>query len=264
MLITSVDNKSVRLAASLAEKKYRDKEGAYLLEGPNLIREALQYGGRLRFIFTQASHSTEELSKLTEAIKDEGLAIYETTDEILSKIAQTKTPQGIIAVAEKNSFSEEEFFKAVKGKNLLVLDRIQDPGNVGTLFRTAEAAGFGGIILIKGSQDPYAPKVVRAAAGSVQRLPHIAAETGILKKLKAEGYRIFAADMGGESQFNIDLTVKSAVVIGNEGNGISDEISEAADQIISIPMLGRIESLNAGLAGGIIMYEVLRQQLKEN
>ena len=258
--ISSKDNSIVKEAASLQEKKYRDSLGLFLVEGPNLVRELLEYGGRIRFIFMKAGADGEVRDIAQDA--EELTAVYELSDEAFRKVVPDKTAQDIVAVAEKDIFSEGDFFEAAGDRNILVLDRIQDPGNMGTLIRNAEAFGFGGVILIKGSADPYQPKAVRASAGSVLRMPMIICEDGLsaAELLRKANKNVFAACMEGEIAIgNADLKKDNAIIIGNEGNGISERLRSEATGLF-IPMEGHIESLNAAVAGTIIMYESMRQR----
>ena len=262
--ISSKDNRIFKQAASLQDRKHRDALGMYLIEGPSFIRDAVRYGGRLRFIFIRAG-SAEELADLEDPGSKDGPAVYSLTDELFSKLSSTEHSRGAVAAAEKRVLSEESFFAlCAEGRgNILVLDRIQDPGNLGTMIRTAEAMGFSGVMLIKGCTDPYAPKTVRACAGSILRMPLFFAEgpEEAVRMLKARGKRLYAARMDGETAcMDADLRENAAVIIGNEGSGVSDELSEASEGLM-IPMAGSIESLNAGLAAGMIMYESLRQAL---
>ncbi|MBR6352127.1 MAG: RNA methyltransferase [Firmicutes bacterium] len=261
--ISSKDNRIIKEAASLSEKKYRDRLGLYLLEGPDPILEAFMHGGRPRFIFTEAGTSSEKADRIVRLAEERSSAVYELAGDVFRKISLTETPQGVIAVMEKKSFSAPEFFRAVKERNVLVLDRVADPGNMGTLLRTAEAMGFGGAVIVKGSVDAYSPKVVRAAAGSILRLPLLFTEDAeeTLSLLKANGKTAYAAVMrSGKAGFEYPLARDSAIIIGNEGNGVSEEMLKASLHI-HIPMEGDTESLNAALAGGMLMYESLRQRL---
>lgn len=261
--ISSKDNRIIRQAASLSEKKYRDAFGMYLIEGPNFVRDAVLYGGRLRFIFIRAAAMSGEIMDIVSMASAEGPAVYSLTDEAFSKLSTTEHSQGIIAAAEKAECSEEEFFSDPAG-DLLVLDRVQDPGNLGTMIRSAEAMGFSGVLIVKGSADLYGPKAVRAAAGSIFRLPAFFAgsPSEAADLLKKHGKKIYAAEMEAEKEcFDADLACGAAIVIGNEGSGISAELLEAAEPI-KIPMSGKIESLNAALAAGMMMYESQRQRLR--
>ncbi len=258
--ISSKDNSIVKEAASLKEKKYRDALGLYLIEGPNLVKEFMDFGGRPRFIFLEAGAGDEARDTALKA--DKLSAVYELSEEAFNKLTFDRSPQGIIAVAEKNSLTVEEFLNRTDDKNLLILDRLQDPGNVGTLIRSAEALGFGGIIFIKGCADPYQTKCVRAAAGSLLRMPMLFLNSGgdVIHLLKNTGRKMYAACMEGNiSIADADLKSNAAVIIGNEGGGVSEELKSAADRLF-IPMDGNTESLNAAIAGTIIMYESKRQR----
>lgn len=251
------------MASSLSEKKYRDRERLYILEGPNMIREALLNSGKARFIFLRAESTSDEAREIAEKADAQGLAVYEVSDSVYNKVSQTETPQGILAVLEKPQRTRDSFFKDCADKNLIVIDRVQDPGNIGTLLRTAEAAGMGGAVVIKGSGDPFSPKAVRAASGATERFPIIFTESvnDCLALLKANGKKIFATAMAGSTvYYKADLKKNAAIVVSNEGNGASSDILDGADEIISIPMEGKTESLNVAIASGIIMFESRRQR----
>ncbi len=260
-VISSRDNSIIKETASLKEKKYRDALGLYLVEGPNLVKELMEFGGRPRFIFLKAGADAEAQQIAADA--PEPAAVYELTGDVFAKITDTNTPQGIAAVAEKKHWSEEEFFRQAGDGNVLVLDRLQDPGNEGTLIRLAEAMDFKGIIFIKGSADPYQPKVVRAAAGAILRTPmlFVSGPEELLEILARRGKTPFAAAMDAPHAIHeTDLRKNAAIIIGNEGSGISRELMERSEKI-SIPMSGKTESLNAAIAGAIIMYESQRQKI---
>lgn len=269
MLITSTDNRRVRLAVSLNARKQRDDLCFYLVEGPNLVREALEQDAGLQTLFFLEESAVPQgragelkaLYRLAEEGKHRPEVLF-VSRTCFDRICETRTSQGVVAIAEKRRWSPDAFF-AAKGGNILVLDRIQDPGNLGTLLRTAEAAGFSGAMLLKGCGDVYGPKAVRAAAGTLFRLPLLFPGTPpeAADLLRTHGKQILAAAAGeGIPYFDCPLTESIALVIGNEGNGISDELAGLADRMLSIPMEGLCESLNAALAGGIIMYEALRQR----
>lgn len=261
--ITSSDNKILKQAASLSEKKFRDALGLYLIEGPNFIRDALTFGGRLRFIFIRAGIESAEIESIAQMAEELGLAVYELSGMAFEKLSDTRTSQGIVAVAEKRVWTEGEFFSQ-EGSNILVLDRIQDPGNLGTMLRSAEALGFGGVMLLKGCTDLYSPKLVRAAAGSLFRMPvYFADSPAEAEKLFAKHSKTMYATVmtGGIPCYDADISKNSAIIIGNEGNGVCPELLRAS-QGLTIPMAGDIESLNAGLAAGIVMYESFRQSRK--
>jgi len=266
--ILSPDNSIVKNAAKLAAKKHRDESACYIAEGPNLIREAMQQGIELCSLFFLEDHSmpdsrAEELNKLQGKAFEMKINTYSLGDEAFSKVAQTDNSQGALAIVKKKIYSKETFFYDPTG-NILVLDRVQDPGNIGTLLRTAEAAGFSGAMLLKGCGDVYAPKTVRAAAGTLFRLPllFVATPAEAADILRENRKCIYAAAADAEKRyFDVSLSKNTAVVLGNEGNGISAEFLRQADCLIGIPMEGRTESLNVALAGGIIMYEAFRQRI---
>ncbi|MBQ1476339.1 MAG: RNA methyltransferase [Firmicutes bacterium] len=259
--IHSKDNKTVKLAASLAEKKHRDALGAYLIEGPNLVREALQQGVRIQFIFTGAGalNQQQEIQDILSLAEDSDSAVCVLSEDCFAKIATSQTPQPIMAVAEKRTWQMRDVFSP--GGNVLVLDRIQDPGNLGTLLRTAEATGFAGALIVKGGADPYGPKAVRAGAGCVFRFPLLLCESPAeaLDILAKQRKQVWTADMEGTPCYDAELAQNVAIVIGNEGNG-ADALFKENSGRVTVPMAGQTESLNAGIAAAILMYESLRQR----
>ncbi len=259
--IHSKDNKTVKLAASLAEKKHRDALGAYLIEGPNLVREALQQGVRIQFIFTGAGalNQQQEIQDILSLAEDSDSAVCVLSEDCFAKIATSQTPQPIMAVAEKRTWQLRDVFSP--GGNVLVLDRIQDPGNLGTLLRTAEATGFAGALIVKGGADPYGPKAVRAGAGCVFRFPLLLCESPAeaLDILAKQRKQVWTADMEGTPCYDAELAQNVAIVIGNEGNG-ADALFKENSGRVTVPMAGQTESLNAGIAAAILMYESLRQR----
>lgn len=261
-VISSKDNRIIKEAASLSEKKYRDELESFLVEGPNIVKEAMQQGGRVRFIFTLAGTESDEIKEILSEAEAQNLAVYELTSDVFAKVTQTNTPQAIVAVMKKRQIQEQEFFETVSDKNILVLDRLQDPGNVGTVIRTAEAMGFGGLMVLKGTADVYQPKVVRSAAGSLLRFPVLFANTAAecMEILERNNKKIYATAMNGK-ECVCDANLKSdvAIVIGNEGNGVCKELLEKASTL-SIPMQGQTESINAAISAAIVMYESLRQR----
>lgn len=258
--ISSKDNRIIKMAASLSEKKNRDALGLYLIEGPNLVREALLQSAGLKFVFTWAGARSRETEEILELAEKSDSAVYVLSDECFSRIKQTDNPQGIIAVGETRYTEEEKFF-ADKKSNIIVLDRIQDPGNLGTILRTAEGCGFKGAMLIKGCTDPFGPKAVRSSAGCVFRFPLLSCSSPgqALEILARQRKNIYTADMVGAPCYSVNLAENCALVIGNEGNGADSEFKNNSERV-SIPTEGNTESLNAALAAGIIMYESLRQR----
>jgi TrmH family RNA methyltransferase len=262
-IISSNENKNFKLCIQLAQKKYRDKLGLYLIEGINLLDEALNNNVDIKFIvFNDEMFSTEEISKKTGLHK--GTEVFVMPEKLFIKLAQTETSQGVLGVINKNHGKEDEVEKKVMSgySNVVVLDRLQDPGNIGTIIRTADAAGYKGIIVLKGTADIYAPKVIRAAAGSVFRMPVLFFDSPaqVLECLNKYEKKIVSTCFDTEiNYYDIDLKNNIGLIIGNEGNGICRELMEGSDIKIKIPMAGKVESLNAAVAAGIIMFEAIRQ-----
>lgn len=266
--IVSPDNPLIKDAEKLKLKKYRDQEGRYLVEGHHLILEAAHHGAAIETVFVRSKEmeqGREDLSPLLSELSDQGVSLVRLADQLFDRLADTQSPQGIIAMVRQTHWSLDEFFdqnKGLKGTNLLVLDRIQDPGNAGTMIRTADAAGFGGIVCIKGTVDIYGPKTVRAAAGSLFRMPVLYLETAeeAIDTLKNYGKRVLVTTpYASQSCFEVAMDQEIALVIGNEGAGVSEPFLLGADETIGIPMNSSVDSLNAAVAAGIFMFESLRQ-----
>ena len=256
--IYSTDNRIYKLCKELTTKKYRDRLGKYLIEGENLIEEARKSGISPEYLIFREDYEGPALRQASSAME-----AVQMSRALFTEIAQTETSQGVLAVAAAPALSPEAFYEACGEKNIVVLDRLQDPGNIGTIIRTAEAAGYGGIVAIKGTGDVYSPKTVRAAAGSVFRLPVLQAAEAedAARRIKRSGRRLVATAMDGAVLYSeTDLRGNAALVIGNEGNGISEEMFALADLKVRLPMRGAVESLNAAVAAAILMYETVRGQ----
>ncbi|MHC1722900.1 MAG: TrmH family RNA methyltransferase [Aminipila sp.] len=267
--ITSQDNRIFKMCLQLENKKYRDKLGKYIIEGPNLIEEALKNSVMPDFvIINEANIQTPEIISLchkytNETGKSEQDRILVFEEKLFQKLTQTENSQGILGIVDKFTFTEEKFFDCPKegSGNILVLDRLQDPGNVGTIIRTADAAGYNGIMVLKGTVDIFSPKVVRACTGSLFRIPILFVDSPnhALDILKKHGKYVISTGFETEKYYyEVDLKKNIGLVIGNEGNGIGQEFKEQSDEIIKIPMAGSIESLNASVAAAILMYEAMR------
>ena len=250
--ITSKDNKIVKLCEQLAQKKHRDKLALYLIEGENLVEEAVKNGAGIQTVLVREGYSGK-LSGLEEEA-------FELDARLFDKLAQTETSQGIIAIVNKPQISREQFIGDAGG-NFVVLDRLQDPGNIGTILRTADAAGYKLAVVMKGTADVFSPKVVRAATGSLFRMPVVFmdSEEELLEFTRAAGKKTVATCFDTDLYYyDVNLKENIALIIGNEGNGISESLIASSDVKIKIPMHGNIESLNASVAAGILMYEAVR------
>lgn len=249
--IRSKDNRIYKECLRLSQRKYRDKEGRYLIEGFNLIGEA---PAEQTVCIIAGESRKDKLGNLRpDYVMEEGL---------FRRIAQTETSQGVMAIMEKPVFTEDVLRQTLAGGNVLILDRLQDPGNIGAMIRTAEGAGYRAVFTLKGTADVYAPKTIRAAAGSVFRIPIIQVEDNREIRAIADrfGKRLTVTGLQSDmNYYDADLSKDTALVIGNEGSGVSAELLQMADITIKIPMAGRLESLNASVAAGILMYETVRR-----
>ncbi len=262
--ISSKENAVIKKIKQLELKKYREKYSQFLLEGINLIHEALKNNGILDVVvFKDAFVNEPHQKEIIDLLVEKNISVFNVSDSLFEHICDTENPQGIIAVAKKPYFNFEEVLKK-QDSNILILDRIQDPGNLGTILRTADAAGMEGVISMKGSVDLYNSKTVRAAAGSVFRIPVTQVEDvdQLLLLLKKHQKRIIATSPRGENYyFHVDIYKNSALVIGNEASGVSEALLRSAQHIVKIPMLRDTESLNASIAASLVMYEMVRQKM---
>ena len=252
--ISSKDNKIFRLCQQLSHKKYRDKLGLYLIEGENLLEEAVKNGAAIKTVLMCRDYRGSLFGTEDKA--------FCLSDKLFEQLSQTETTQGIMAVVEKPELSPDRFLDK-GGGNFIVLDRLQDPGNIGTILRTADAAGYELAIVMKGTADVFSPKAVRAATGSLFRMPVVFMDSvdELMEFTRAAGKKLVATCFDTDRYYyDENLKGNIALIIGNEGSGISRELIECSDLKIKIPMHGNIESLNASVAAGILMYEAVRPQ----
>lgn len=243
-MITSIQNSHVKNWRKLHQKKERLKTGTFLVEGYHLIEEAQKSNWDIQEIII------EEEAEVPSWCEQKKVTFVSTL--VFEQIAQTETPQGIIAVVAMNHK------QAFTGNQLLLIDRVQDPGNLGTMIRTADAAGFSAVILGDGTVDPYNDKVIRSTQGSIFHIPIF--QENLYEKittLKQEGFSIWAAALEGAQMYHdVVATEKTALIVGNEGAGIDENLIQKADTIVKIPIYGQAESLNVSIAAGILMYHV--------
>lgn len=246
--ITSVQNPYIRQLRQLNKRSARRAQGAFFVEGIKMVQEALRYA-QVRAVLCDKELWGQWDEVLAQA-EGRGIALYAVTEHVIEAISEAKTPQGIVALVE---FPGEE---RPCGANIVALDGVQDPGNVGTIIRTADAAGFGGVILGEGSADVYSAKVLRATMGSVFHLPiqQVADLPETLAALREGGYEIIASRLDGMDFARRRKSARNVLIIGNEAQGISQKASDMATQHLRLPMAGEAESLNAAVAAGIMMY----------
>lgn len=256
-MITSSSSQQIRHLNLLIKKaKERNQQGLFVAEGKKMFMEAPKE--RIRKVYVSESFFLEdgsaELLRHTE---------YEVvSDSVFKSVSDTKTPQGILCVIEKPEYGLGRLLDA-EHPHLLVLESIQDPGNLGTMLRTGEGAGITGLIMNRTTADLFNPKTIRSTMGSIFRVPFYIAEdlAETIRELKSKGILVYAAHLQGTMQYDEpDYRRGTAFLIGNEGNGLTGETAGLADSYIRIPMEGRVESLNAAVSASVLMYEVSRQR----
>ena len=265
-MITSKNNSRVKEIRLLKQAKHRRAGSQYLVEGVRLLEEALRQEGGIRTIlYSPRLEGTDRGVRLLSSARRK-MADAEwlyVSDEVLGNLGETQYHQGILAVLDRRNWSWDDLWKR-KGV-ILLLCALQDPGNLGTLLRLAEAGGGAGLILGKGCVDPYNSKVVRASMGSLFRIPFLIDQDlgPCLHRLRSHGYGIWASAVRGRvSLWEVNFSPPCAVLLGQEGGGIPPDLLQAVDDILYIPMAAQAESLNVAMAGGVILYEALRQKRK--
>ena len=253
MIITSKDNEIIKIIKKLKEKKYR--LDSYIVEGIKMVKEAISENQEIALIAIREDFKIDFDTKNIKTVT--------ISNKIFNDISDVKTPQGILAVIKKNQNNQIE----TNSNYILALDSLQDPGNMGTIIRTADSANINQIIINKTTVDPYSPKVIRSTMGAIYRTNIIEVEDlkATLKEMKLKGFQIITTDLKAtQSIYDINYNNKTVVVIGNEANGVSQEILQTADKKVIIPMLGKTESLNASIAASIMIYEYVRQKIQKS
>jgi len=245
--LVSLKNPKVMAWRSLKDKKGREKQRLFLVEGVRVVRESLNSSFAVSALLLREGFDPGFPIP-------EGIPVYLLPDHVFRSVCDTKTPQGIAAVLTLQA-------REAAGSRLLALDGVQDPGNVGTIIRTADAAGFDGILFSPDCADLYSPKVLRSTLGSVYRLGFSFPPSlpDALESLKKDGFSILSSQLDGDPFYERkDVSPSFVLIIGNEGNGISEAVKAVATHRISLPMRGGAESLNAAVAAGIMMYDLTR------
>lgn len=259
VLIESKNNTLFKETKKLKDRKGRNKASKYIIEGIRLVEEALKAKVSIDYIFIE----TEEMQKFKACLMKfnkeyvDSIKIYEISKNLNKELSSTENPQGVTAVVNMKS-SEFNY----DGGFYVLCDKVQDPGNLGTIIRTAHAAGVDGIILTKGTVDVYNDKTLRSTMGSIFYMPIIYDDENysIIKSFKEKEYSIVATSLQAQNDFfEEDLKGKTIIVVGNEGNGVSDEVYSLSNKKVKIPMPGGAESLNVSIATSVIIYEKLRQ-----
>lgn len=262
--ITSKDNAIFKLIKSLKVRKHRIREALFVVEGPKQVVEAETSRYDLKYLVVRQDRlGCLKDYDLFDRVDRYACTVISMDERLFKQISDTENNQGILAVLSYEPLSEKDFMMEVpSGSNVLVLDKLQDPGNIGTIIRTAEGAGFKGIILLKGSGDVFSPKSIRAAGGAMLRMTvTMINDAATLRRLSCEfSKRLIVSDVeSGLAYYDVDLSENIFLVMGNEGHGVSKEILDMADIRINIPTDGALESLNVATAGAVLMMDSLRQ-----
>lgn len=243
----------------MQKAKERRKDGIFVVEGPKMFEEAP--ADRIYKVYmTQSFLDKHREDSIHGKLLETGYELV--SEEVLAKMSDTQTPQGILCLVKWPQYQLEELLLRRDGV-FVVLEDLQDPGNLGTIIRTGEGAGIAGVIMTRETVDIFNPKTIRATMGSIYRVPFVyvqdIAET--VAKLKIAGITVYAAHLKGEQYYDaFDYTGGSAFLIGNEGNGLKEQTANLADTYVKIPMAGQVESLNAAIATTLFMYEAARQR----
>ena len=267
-MITSTNNNQIKNIIALNKKaRERKAQRLFVVEG---IRAVAEVPGELlsAVYYVEGFANTDEGKAFLKALSSRAsqASIEEVATSVFKSMCDTVTPQGVLAVVKMQDFSLEDVLGTSEGRaaHIVILETLQDPGNMGTIIRTAEGAGATGIIINSTSVDLYSPKVVRSTMGSIFRVPHIIVQDleSTIKAIEDEhGVAVYAAHLKGDRYYDeMDFTGPTAFMIGNEGNGLSDDISKMATSYLKIPMEGKLESLNASVAASLLMYETHRQR----
>ncbi|MCR5595334.1 MAG: RNA methyltransferase [Lachnospiraceae bacterium] len=258
-MITSVTNAAVKRIVLLQSKdRQRREEGLFITEGVRMFTEIPL--GSLEEVYV-----TEDfLNRTSHDVRDRlSLTGYETVSEdVMKKMSDTMTPQGILCCVRSLSYSLDDMLD--KGSLFVILDGLQDPGNLGTIFRTAEAAGAAGVIMSRGTVSIYNPKSIRSTMGTLFRMPFVYVDDmkEAISRIKEKGIRVYVSHLSDSYDYSgQDYKEPTAFVIGNEGAGVSDEVTSLADLKLHIPMEGEVESLNAAVAASVLLYEAHRQRV---
>lgn len=259
-MISSTGNSQIRNVAALVKKaKARREQGLFVVEGTKMFSELPD--GRMEKVYVSESFLKQDGSK---AVLEKCQGRYESvTDEVFKAMSDTQTPQGILALVRQYEYTLKDILNQKGPAHIMILETIQDPGNLGTILRAGEGAGITGIVMNQTTADIFNPKVIRSTMGSIYRVPFVYVENlkDALLELKKNKIHLFAAHLKGKRNYDEeDYTGDTGFLIGNEANGLNGETADLADTFVKIPMAGKVESLNAAVAASILMFETARQR----
>lgn len=263
-MITSRQNPQVQYLKSLQQKKNRDRERKFIIEGWRFVEEALIARAEIEMlIFGAAAMDDDRYRRLLTLAGERGIVEFQVADNVLEIIVETEQPQGVAALVRQREPDLAAALQQHANPLLLVVDGVRDPGNLGTLIRTADAAGVTGVVLLAGTADMFNGKTLRATMGSIFHLPvqKNVALPALAELLASCGMPLMAADAAGTAPFYaVAMTGPLAIAVGSENTGVSAEIRQMSAELVNIPMPGRAESLNVSIAAGILMFEAVRQR----
>lgn len=256
-MITSTSNPQIKRLVQLQKKsKAREQEKVFVVEGLRMFVEVPKE--QLQKVYVSETFYNKKKQELN--LQDFPLEVL--SDHVFEYVSDTKTPQGILCVVRQKSYDLDSLLQ-VENPHFMVLDNLQDPGNLGTILRTSEGAGVDAVFLSKDSVDIYNPKTIRSTMGSIYRIPFVYVEDllSLLDLFRKKGIHSYAAHLQGKNSYDKeDYRLGTAILIGNEGNGLREEVAKKADIWVQIPMHGQVESLNAAIAASVLMFEVARQR----
>lgn len=262
--MVGIHNPRIKYVRRLASHRFREKEKKFLVEGLRFVEEILDSAWPVEMlVYSKKIMENPRAENLIAKAAARNTALIEVEEDVFAELAETSTPQGIIAVAPQRGNALENLEPVNEPALLVLADGVQDPGNLGAIVRSADAAGAGGVVLFKGTVDIYNPKALRATMGSLFHLPVIqgAGAEEVLRYLSGRGIKIVAGDpRAGRVLSEVDLKVPCALVVGGEAAGFSVVLKEGADELARIPMPGRAESLNVAISASIMLYEAIRQR----
>ncbi|MCX5725570.1 MAG: 23S rRNA (guanosine(2251)-2'-O)-methyltransferase RlmB [Candidatus Saganbacteria bacterium] len=265
MTIESANNPRIKYVKSLGMAKARKKEKKFIVEGPHLVGEALNcFRESKKFPVDFMLYSADAPADILKTARDLGISCFSITEKVMGEISEVETPRGIIAVVSEEEFDLDDVLGGKPPLIVFCVD-VQDPGNLGTIIRTADAVSASGVILSKGTVDLYNPKALRSTIGSIFHLPivHVENIKETIMALKQSGIKIIAASLDAKkSYYDADLGGPVAIIFGNESKGLGRQIEVLCDGSVKIPMPGKAQSLNVGVSAAVILYEALRQRSK--
>lgn len=258
--IMSAHNPKVKEWTALLERRGRDKQAKYLIEGIHLVEEAVKAQAPIQTILYQIDKGRPE--QLAKAVFDSPVEWIGVSQAVLEKCSDTKTPQGIIAIVDKAITEAETIFARAPDALVVVADGVQDPGNLGTIIRSADAVGAHAVILGKGTVDLYNPKTIRSTMGSLFLLPIMEADLQqVLPRARQQGVQVVTTSLQAkQSCYELDLRQPTWLIVGNEAKGVSSEAAVHSDVQVIIPMKGQAESLNVAMAATVLLFEAARQR----